>query len=98
MLYNKYIPNIGLIAQDSGKCCVCIENYGLTTKEVESVLETDTHIKFLLKNYKSYRTQKVTTHELHWNLCWRDILLSNKSCHQDKIDTPNGNPVSSFKS
>ena len=36
----------------------------LTTRDVGSVLETDTHIKFLLKNCKSYIIQRVATREL----------------------------------
>ena len=36
----------------------------LTTREVGNVLETDTHIKFLLKNCKSYIIQRVAIHEL----------------------------------
>ena len=39
------------------------ENCGLNNKGRWKCAETDTHIKFLLKNCKSYITQRVATHE-----------------------------------
>ena len=40
------------------------ENCGLNNEGRWKCAETDTHIKFLLKNCKSYITQRVATHEL----------------------------------